>query len=103
VCLVAVGSYAEDVLTTLVAIVPSAGALFLFWIALRAILQADRRERVAQARIEAAQDRAAAAAAESSVTGSAISSTGVVGGETGADGEMRPVAPPSPGAEGRAL
>jgi threonine/homoserine/homoserine lactone efflux protein len=51
------------VLTTLVAIVPSAGALFLFWIALRAILQADRRERVAQARIEAEEDRAAARAA----------------------------------------
>ena len=50
-------------LTTLVAIVPSAGALFLFWIVLRAILQADRRERLAQARNEAAEDAAAARAA----------------------------------------
>jgi len=51
------------VLTTLVAAVPSAGALFLFVIALRAILQADRRERLAQARLEAAEDAAAAEAA----------------------------------------
>jgi hypothetical protein len=51
--------------TTLVAIVPSVGALFLFWVALRAILQADRRERVAQARIEAAEDRSVAEAARS--------------------------------------
>ncbi len=56
-------------LTTLVAIVPSVGALFLFWIALRAILQADRRERLAQARNEAAEDAAAARAAPG--TGSA--------------------------------
>jgi threonine/homoserine/homoserine lactone efflux protein len=54
--------------TTLVAIVPSAGALFLFWIALRAMLQADRRERLAQARIEAAEDRAAAEAAQAAQT-----------------------------------
>jgi len=59
------------VLTTLVAIVPSAGALFLFWVALRAILQADRRERLAQARQEAAED-AAAAAAEAAVPGAAV-------------------------------
>jgi len=55
--------------TTLVAIVPSAGALFLFWIALRAILQADRRERLAQARIEAAQDAEDAARAAASADG----------------------------------
>jgi hypothetical protein len=54
--------------TTLVAIVPSIGALFLFWVALRAILQADRRERRAQARIEAAEDRAAAEAAAGAAT-----------------------------------
>jgi hypothetical protein len=62
--------------TTLVAAVPSVGVLFLFWIALRGILQADRRERVAQARIEAEEDaadreRAAAAEAQSSATGNA--------------------------------
>jgi hypothetical protein len=39
----------------LVALVPSIGVLFIFWIGMRALLQADRRERAAQARIEAAQ------------------------------------------------
>jgi len=41
----------------LIAVIPSAGVLFLFWLALRAILEADRRERSAQARIEAAERR----------------------------------------------
>jgi threonine/homoserine/homoserine lactone efflux protein len=39
----------------LVALVPTIGVLFIFWIGLRALLQADRRERAAQARIEAAE------------------------------------------------
>jgi heme exporter protein D len=42
-------------LAFLVALVPTIGVLFIFWIALRALLQADRRERAAQARIEAAE------------------------------------------------
>ena len=37
----------------LIAVFPSAGVLFLFWIVIRALLQADRRERVALARLEA--------------------------------------------------
>jgi threonine/homoserine/homoserine lactone efflux protein len=37
----------------LIAVIPSIGVLFLFWLAIRAILEADRRERSAQARIEA--------------------------------------------------
>jgi hypothetical protein len=41
----------------LVSIVPSAGALFLFWLALRAIFQADRRERAAIASYESGRDR----------------------------------------------
>jgi threonine/homoserine/homoserine lactone efflux protein len=41
----------------LIAVIPSAGVLFLFWLAIRAILEADRRERSAQARIEAAERR----------------------------------------------
>jgi hypothetical protein len=36
------------------ALVPSIGVLALFWIAIRAMVQADRRERMAQARIELA-------------------------------------------------
>jgi hypothetical protein len=39
----------------LVALVPSVGVLAIFWIAIRALVQADRRERAAQARIEAAE------------------------------------------------
>ncbi len=42
----------------LVAVFPSAGVLFLFWLAIRAIFEADRRERSAQARIEAAERKA---------------------------------------------
>jgi len=42
----------------LMAVIPTIGVLFLFWLAMRAIFQADRRERSAQARIEAAERRA---------------------------------------------
>jgi hypothetical protein len=41
----------------LIAVLPTAGVLFLFWIGIRALVQADRRERQAQARIEAAERR----------------------------------------------
>lgn len=44
----------------LTAILPSVGVLFLFVLAIRAIFQADRRERLAQAKLER-QERAAAA------------------------------------------
>jgi len=37
----------------LIAILPSLGVLFLFWLGIRALVQADRRERIAQARLEA--------------------------------------------------
>lgn len=59
-------SYPGGVVPFLVSIVPSAGALFLFWFILRAILQADRRERAAIARYEAEHglDAPAAAAAD---------------------------------------
>ena len=41
----------------LAAVLPSAGVLLIFWIAIRAMVQADRRERSAQARIEAEERR----------------------------------------------
>ena len=41
----------------LAAVLPSVGVLLIFWIAIRALVQADRRERSAQARIEAAERR----------------------------------------------
>jgi threonine/homoserine/homoserine lactone efflux protein len=44
----------------LAALVPSAGVLFLFWLGIRALVEADRRERSAQARIEADARRSAA-------------------------------------------
>jgi threonine/homoserine/homoserine lactone efflux protein len=34
----------------LLAIFPSAGILFLFWLAIKAVIEGDRRERAAQAR-----------------------------------------------------
>jgi hypothetical protein len=43
----------------LLALLPSAGVLLVFWIGIRAILDADRHERSAQARIEAAERKAA--------------------------------------------
>ena len=39
------------------AVIPTIGVLFLFWLVIRAIIEADRRERSAQARIEAAERR----------------------------------------------
>jgi len=41
----------------LIAIIPSLGVLFLFWLGIRALVQADRRERIAQARLEAHADQ----------------------------------------------
>ena len=43
------------------AVTPTIGVLFLFWLAIRAIIEADRRERSAQARYEAAERRENAA------------------------------------------
>ena len=37
----------------LLAVFPSAGVLFVFWLAIRAIFQADRRERAAEAKFDA--------------------------------------------------
>ena len=48
----------------LVALVPSVGVGLLFWLALRSIIQADRRERIALARLDA-QDSARGGAARS--------------------------------------
>ena len=42
----------------LVALAPSVGILFIFWLGIKSLVEADRRERAAQARIEAAERRA---------------------------------------------
>jgi len=47
----------NGVVAFLIALVPSVGVLFIFWIGIKAIVEADRRERIAQARIEAAERR----------------------------------------------
>jgi hypothetical protein len=67
-------AYPDRVTQFLVALVPSIGVLFIFWIGMRALLQADRRERAAQARIEAAErlgNRSADVAAPESGGGNA--------------------------------
>ena len=43
----------------LIALVPSAGVLFLFYIAIKAMLEGDRRERAAYQRWEKEQEKAA--------------------------------------------
>ena len=48
-------------LAVLAALVPSAGVGFLFWLALRAIIGADRRERAALARLDRAENPSSAA------------------------------------------
>ena len=47
----------------LLAIAPSAGVLFLFWFAIKSIIQADHQERLAFERADAEQARTAAARA----------------------------------------
>ena len=54
----------EYMLKALVALIPSVGVLFLFVVALKAMLEGDRRERAAQARLEREQDERARRSAE---------------------------------------
>ncbi|NUR15952.1 MAG: hypothetical protein HOQ13_06525 [Dermatophilaceae bacterium] len=49
----------ESVLPYVLAIVPTIGVGTLFYFVIKSILEGDRRERLAQARWEAAHDRAA--------------------------------------------
>jgi hypothetical protein len=41
----------DSVADFLVALIPSAGVILLFWLAVRSMIQADRRERAAEERI----------------------------------------------------
>ena len=52
----------ESVLPYVLAIVPTVGVGTLFYFVIKSILEGDRRERLAQARWEAAHDSAASAA-----------------------------------------
>jgi hypothetical protein len=49
-------AYREYMVKALLALIPSVGVLFLFVIVLKAMLEGDRRERAAQARLEREQD-----------------------------------------------
>ncbi len=46
-------------LKALLALIPSLGVLFLFVVVIKAMLEGDRRERAAQARLERAEDERA--------------------------------------------
>jgi hypothetical protein len=45
-------TYPDGVVEFLLAVLPSAGVLFLFYLGIKALVEADRRERAAQDRIE---------------------------------------------------
>jgi hypothetical protein len=50
----------HSVLIALGALLPSAGVAFLFYVVIKAMLEGDRRERLAHSRWEADQERSAA-------------------------------------------
>jgi hypothetical protein len=52
-------AYRECMVKALLALIPSVGVLFLFVIVVKAMLEGDRRERAAQARLEREQDERA--------------------------------------------
>ncbi|GIG23071.1 hypothetical protein Cch01nite_37950 [Cellulomonas chitinilytica] len=61
----------DTLLTALAAIIPSVGVGLLFWLAIRALVNADRTERQALARMDAAE-RAAEAAAKNGESPSGV-------------------------------
>ena len=50
------------------AVIPTAGVLFLFWLGIRAMLQADRRERQAMNRLQSAPESEGQALPEGDAT-----------------------------------
>ena len=66
-------------LEVLAALTPSAGVAWLFWLVIRAIIHADRRERTALAKLdrELAQQTAAAEASAQEVTSDRADNTAV--------------------------
>lgn len=53
------------VLIALGALLPSAGVAFLFYVVIKAMLEGDRRERLAHSKWEADQDRSTSSAGQS--------------------------------------
>lgn len=58
-----------DGVKALIALVPSAGVLFLFYVAVKAMLEGDRRERAAYSRWEKEQDAAANSEGSAAISG----------------------------------
>ena len=58
-----------SVVIALGALLPSAGVAFLFYLVIKAMLEGDRRERLAHSRWEAEQERPASTAEKSGNTG----------------------------------
>jgi hypothetical protein len=59
----------SGVLIALGALLPSAGVAFLFYVVIKAMLEGDRRERLAHSQWEAEQDRSGFSRNESDNTG----------------------------------
>ena len=57
----------HSVLIALGALLPSAGVGFLFYLVIKAMLEGDRRERLAHSRWEADQERSASATLNSNI------------------------------------
>jgi len=57
----------HSVLIALGALLPSAGVGFLFYLIIKAMLEGDRRERLAHSRWEADQERSASTAGKSNI------------------------------------
>jgi len=57
----------NSVLIALGALLPSAGVGFLFYLIIKAMLEGDRRERLAHSRWEADQERSASPAGKSNI------------------------------------
>ena len=55
----------HTVLIALGALLPSAGVAFLFYLVIKAMLEGDRRERLAHSKWEAEQERSAPSASQS--------------------------------------
>ena len=55
----------HSVLIALGALLPSAGVAFLFYVVIKAMLEGDRRERLAHSKWEAEQERSASLARQS--------------------------------------
>jgi hypothetical protein len=78
---------------TLKAIIPSAGVVFIFWLAIRGLIHADRRERAAQARFAASGRTAGGRPAPSGPRPGTAQAESEPPGESVTSGESEPEYP----------